>query len=405
MRCYPLVIRLLLRLARVRPGVTTFVGLARAARTSVSALLPAFALVLTLAVVAFGGMINAAVYRGQVAASWQRLGADAVINGSASPKPLTLAVQRKINEVPGVTRTARMLVTAGTTASGQPLGVVAVAPAEYAALVAGTPLPAFPAAKLARPAGAGPQAPVPVLVSRLALALIGKGHTSMQIGVTKVPVRFAGVTGSIPDVDSGAFVVMPDWALAATSPPPPNLMLVLGPHLDEHQLVAVTTRAALGSTVTFRSHVVASLAGAPLPHGADTAFAEVAVAAAGFSLLILLITLILSARSREFTLARLRVMGLSQGQARWLVAIEALPQVLAAVVGGVAAAWALALLVGPAISLAAFTGTGASVPVRVEPLPLVVSAVALVALALLALAGQVVIADRRGATRALRIAE
>jgi putative ABC transport system permease protein len=405
MRCYPLVIRLLMRLAGVRPGVTAFVGLARASRTSVSALLPAFALVLTLAVVAFGGMVNAAVYRGQVAASWQRLGADAVINGLLSPKPLTLPVQRKIDQVPGVTHTAAVLLTAGTSASGQSLGIVAVRPAEYAALVAATPRPAFPAAKLARPAGFSRSSRVPVLASRLAVAQIGRGNTTLRIGVTNVPVRFAGDTGSIPDITGGAFLVMPDWALTAGTAQPPNMMLVVGPHLDEPKLTAAAHRAALGSAVTFRSHALASLTGAPLPHGADTAFAEVAVAAAGFSLLILLITLILSARSREFTLARLRVMGLSQAQARWLVAIETMPQILAAMVGGVAAAWALALLVGPAISLAAFTGTGASVPVRVEPVPLAGAAVALVLLALLALAGQVIIADRRGATRALRIAE
>jgi len=399
------VVRLLLRVAGVRPGVTAFVGLARASRTSVSALLPAFALVLTLAVVAFGGMVNAAVYRGQVAASWQRLGADAVIDGSASPKPLALPVQRKIDQVPGVTHTAAVLLTSGTTSSGQALGVVAVRPAEYAALVATTPRPAFPAAKLARPPGFGPSSRVPVLASRLAVALIGRGNTTLEMGVTKVPVRFVGDTGSIPDVASGAFVVLPDWGLHGGAAQPPNMMLVAGPHLDGQKLTAAATRAALGSTVAFRSQVLAGLVGAPLPHGADIAFAEAAAAAAGFSLLILLITLILSARSREFTLARLRVMGLSQAQARWLVTIETLPQVLAAMVGGVAAAWALALLVGPAISLSAFTGTGASVPVRVEPVPLAGAAVALVLVTLLALAGQVIIADRRGATRALRIAE
>jgi putative ABC transport system permease protein len=405
MRCYPLVIRLLMRLAGVRSGVTGFVGLARASRTSVSALLPAFALVLTLAVVAFGGMVNAAVYRGQVAATWQRLGADAVIDGTASPKPLTLPVQRKIDQVPGVTYTAAVLLTAGTTASGQPLGVVAVRPEEYAALVAATPRPAFPAAELARPAGFTRSSRVPVLASRLATALIGRGDTTLDISVTKVPIRFAGDTGSIPDIAGGAFVVIPDWALRGGAAQPPNMMLVTGPHLDEPKLTAAAHRAALGSNVTFRSGVLAGLTGAPLPHGAGTAFTEVVAAAAGFSLLILLITLILSARSREFTLARLRVMGLSQAQARWLVTIETLPQVLAAMVGGVAAAWALALLVGPAISLSAFTGTGASVPVRVEPVPLAGAAVALVLLTLLALAGQVIIADRRGATRALRIAE
>jgi len=157
--------------------------------------------------------------------------------------------------------------------------------------------------------------------------------------------------------------------------------------------------------VTLRSQVLAGLTGAPLPHGAHSAFAEGAVVAAGFSLLILLITLLLSARSREFTLARLRVMGLGQGQARRLAAVETLPQVLAAVVGGVLSAWLLARLVGPAIDLSAFTSSGAGAAIRVEPLALAIAAGALFGLALLALASQVVIADRRGRARALRVAE
>ena len=67
-RGYPVVLRLGLRLARTRPGVSALVGLARAARTSASAVVPVFALVLALAVVAFGTMLGDAVHRGQVAA-------------------------------------------------------------------------------------------------------------------------------------------------------------------------------------------------------------------------------------------------------------------------------------------------------------------------------------------------
>jgi putative ABC transport system permease protein len=245
---------------------------------------------------------------------------------------------------------------------------------------------------------------VPVLASGLATALTGRNQTTLEVGLTKLRIRFAGSIDAIPDVSSGAFVVLPAWALAA-QPQPPNLLLAVGPHLDERKLAAASSLAMLGSTVTFRSHILAGLVKAPLPHGANTAFAEVVAAAAGFSLLILLITLVLSARSREFTVARLRVMGLSQRQARWMVAVEMLPQILAATIGGVASAWALALLVSPSIDLAPFTGTGAGVPVRVEPVPLVAAAGGLVVLALAALAAQVIIADRRGANRALRVSD
>jgi hypothetical protein len=48
-------------------------GLARAARSSLIAILPAFALVLVLATISFGGLVRAAITRGEVAASGSSL--------------------------------------------------------------------------------------------------------------------------------------------------------------------------------------------------------------------------------------------------------------------------------------------------------------------------------------------
>ena len=75
LRLCPVMLRGLLRLASPDAGAAGFVGLATAARTALSATLPAFALVLALAMAAFGGMASAAVSRGEVAASWRSTGA------------------------------------------------------------------------------------------------------------------------------------------------------------------------------------------------------------------------------------------------------------------------------------------------------------------------------------------
>ncbi len=106
MRGYPVVLRLLLRLAGTRPGISAFVGFARATRSSLGAIVPVFALVLALAVVAFGTMIGDAVRRGEVAVSWRHAGADAVVDASVAVRPLSPAVQRDIAAVPGAARTA-----------------------------------------------------------------------------------------------------------------------------------------------------------------------------------------------------------------------------------------------------------------------------------------------------------
>ena len=74
LRLYPLVIRGLLRLSARRAGATGFVALAGAARTSLTGVLPAFALVLALSLATFAGTLRNAIASGEVAASWQATG-------------------------------------------------------------------------------------------------------------------------------------------------------------------------------------------------------------------------------------------------------------------------------------------------------------------------------------------
>ena len=79
LRCYPPLARELARIAGRSRGVVAFVGLTRATRTPPGTVLPSFALVLVLAMVAFADMVSTSVARGQAAASWQQVGADAVV--------------------------------------------------------------------------------------------------------------------------------------------------------------------------------------------------------------------------------------------------------------------------------------------------------------------------------------
>ena len=106
--------------------------------------------------------------------------------------------------------------------------------------------------------------------------------------------------------------MLPRWALGAQAPAP-TVLAIAGPRLDQAALVRAARRAVPGAQVTLRSRVLAAISGAPLPHGGFVTFAQGAAAAAGFSLLVVLLTLVLSARSRELTLARLATMGLAAG--------------------------------------------------------------------------------------------
>jgi putative ABC transport system permease protein len=400
LRCYPVALRGLVHLSRIRPGASALVGFARAAQGLRDAALPVFALVLALAVVALGTTIRGAVIRGQVAASWQRTGADAVIDTAASPRPLTPAVQRAVASVPGVQAAAAVIVTSGS-ARGTALTVAAVRPAQYQQLIAAIPggeVPAFPVDRLAG-APAGPGRVIPVLASRAAAARLGRGERTLDIGLRPMTVRVAGTIAGVPGVPSGPLIVVPVQSLGA-GPPPPSLLLAVGPHLDQRRLAAVTRRDVPGSAVVFRSTALAALTTAALPRSAYRAIAAGSAAAAVLSLLVVLMTALLGARSREVTLARLRVMGLGPGQARWLGVTEALPPVLAAAAGGIAGALALGPLVGPSIDLSAFTGSAVSVPIRPELALLAAAAAGLVVVALASLAAESLIAGRGRVLRA-----
>jgi hypothetical protein len=128
------------------------------------------------------------------------------------------------------------------------------------------------------------------------------------------------------------------------------------------------------------------------------------VAAGVYGLLVLLLSLLLTAAARTLALARMSTMGLTDGQARLLGVVELLPQLVAVLVGGLGCAVALVPLVGPALSLGVVTSSTSSIPLQVQPEWLVAAGLGLVVLAVVTLLGQTMLADRNAA-RSLRIGE
>ena len=405
LRCYPPVARALARIAGRSRGVAAFVGLARATRTPPGAGLPAFALVLVLSMVAFAAMISTSVTRGQVAESWRQVGADAIIeapNGQTFPPEL----QRQIAALPGVSATATGVVYGATlTASGGELTAVFVNPAQYGAVTDQAPGARFPVAALAGTghgnAGSGG---VPAVANAATAELVGAQPAQISLGNNQtMTIQVTGRIGGVPGIGATNVALLPVAALGPPPRPTPSLMLVDGSGLDAARLRADVSRELPGGTVTLRSAALAAITGAPVPRAAQVALAQGMAAAAGFGVLVLLLSLVLSARTRDMTLARLATMGMRRWQAQLVLAAETLPQVVAAAVGGIACAWLLVPLVGPSVNLAAFTQVGPGVAVVSAPGPLVASAIGLVLAALLVLAAQAVVTYRRGSARALRI--
>ncbi|HEY3732567.1 MAG TPA: FtsX-like permease family protein [Streptosporangiaceae bacterium] len=406
MRLYPLALAGALRLSARRAGVTGFLAAARASRGA--AALPLFALVLALSLAAFAGMVRDTVNRGEDAAAWRTTGADAVIQAGSARNPMTPAVIRALSGVPGVRHAVAVRVLASTTPGLQPVTVIAADPASYAALVASTPWPAFPAARLAERAGAASRG-APVLASPASAALLGLGGlsgTQLHTGQGSIRVRVAGLLSGTPALPAGGrFVVLPSWALPATvkAQQPPSQLLITGPRLDGKRLTALAGRLMPGAVTRLRSAELNELSGSPLPRAAYLSFGAGLAATAGFSVAILLLELALGAGERERTLARLATMGLGAGQARRLTMLETLPGVLAAAAAGMGCALALAPLTGPILNLTVFTGSGARVPVRPDFAALGLPVAGLILLAVGTLLIQIRMARRRGVTSALRL--
>ena len=304
-------------------------------------------------------------------------------------------------------RSARVWNTNWFTSFGQPISVSAVDPAGYAAVVAGTPFPPFPAGRIGAAAPSRvlpPGAVVPVLASPSAAAILGTRPIQLDTLSATAPlmVRVVGTVSETPaQLAGGPFVIMPLLRLPGPAgAPAPNLLLATGTAIDHTRLTAVTDRVIPGSVTAFRTGVLASLASSPLQNGAGLLITLTIATAAALGLFVVILALALGSAERGIILARLTVMG--HERAAGLVMAEAMPTLLTAIAAGVACAFTLPLVIGSAIDLSAFTGT--SIPVRLQPdaLALGLPAVIIGVLALAALAAEARSLRRRDVAGLLR---
>jgi putative ABC transport system permease protein len=405
LRLYPLAVRALLAACARGAGATGFVALSQAARSSLTGVLPAFALVLALSLATFAGMVTDGIARGEVAASWQATGADVLINAGPDSPVVSSAAVKAIAAVRGVRQATAVWNTTWVTPGGQQVTVAAVDPASYAAVVTGTPFPAFPTGKIGAAGGTlAPGATVPVLASPSAAAILGSAPAELTslYPMGPVKVRVAGTLSGTPaQPGGGTFVVMPLETLPGPSgQPAPNMILVTGTSIDDRQLTAVASRVLPGNATTFRTAVLASLASSPLQHGATLIVVLTIAAAAAFGLFIVILGLALGSAERELTMARLTVMG--HQRPTELALAETMPAVLAAVIAGAVCAVALPHLIGSSIDLSAFTGTSAPVEFAPDALALGLPAAAIVVLAIAALVAPARTRRRRSVTGMLR---
>ncbi|MFD7402519.1 FtsX-like permease family protein [Streptomyces sp. NPDC059866] len=400
-RLYPLPLRGLARPAARLRGAVGPLSLARAARTSVSAVLPLLALSTALTTAAFGGSVLAGVQETRDRAAVLAIGADVRIEATA---PLPSALPDRIRRAPGVRGLAETSIAYQAKPHGDPQSVplAGVDPDDYAALARRTSLGAFDEGELRR--SGHTRAPLPALASPAVAETYGTRPFPVRLADgSTVTVRIDLVRDRTPAVTGTEFLIVDRAGLGAEAARP-TALLVTGEHLDGGAL-----RRAAGDSahVQLRAEERGRFVDSPLQSGAERLYTAAVAAGAGYAVLALLLSLLRAAPERTALLARLRTMGLTRAQGRRLLVLESLPHSALAALGGTLAAWTTIRLLSPGIDLTAIALPSSQPEVgpaqlSTDPLSLALPAAAVLLLSVGVAVGQAWWTGRRGSVRELR---
>jgi putative ABC transport system permease protein len=277
--------------------------------------------------------------------------------------------------------------------------LLAVDPAAYRSVVAGTPAAVDLRAALGKPA------PIPTLVSAV-VSTRWPTPGSFQLSLPGQAVSFitVGDRARLPGIPSGTpfAVVSLDALRTAAGKLPVNRLYVS--HVGEEEVAKAVQELAPGAKVTTRAAVARSLRASPLVSGVLRGFDWAVVVAAIYAAVAVVLLVLIAARSRARDLALIRTMGGGGRDVLGVSLIELGPLVVLGIVVGLLLGVAVPYLIEPGLELAFFTGT-ASTFVSIPDGALLGIAVALLAL-LLAAALVVGLRTRRAdLARVLRVGE
>ncbi|MEU4874451.1 hypothetical protein [Streptomyces sp. NPDC021608] len=426
LRCYPFVLRLVLRQARRSRGTVGFIGAARAAHDAPATGLALFVLVLTLGTAVFGGLVHRTVDDGLATGAAWTTGADAsaTVAGTVTPASDTRAAG---------TRTALQhlytLSLAGRADGAviSPVAVVAVDPEQLAAVAPKSPLAATLRARLTTGARADENAPLPALLSPALRAseptggftgtVVPDGQRPRDLTFTPVGTLSTAalhdpllgpVTAQIP---AGTPLLITTAGAARLMPPQPSGSTVL---LLEGDTPAAARPAALRSAaaralgpqarIRVRSETLSALREDGLTRGLGTVYTAGSTLAALAGLLALVLELTLTSHERSRTTSFLRTLGLGAGEAGILHFLQLLPLALASAVGGTLLGLLEPRLLAQTLDLRQFTGGPAQPALHTDYSLTVVLIAGVTVLILAAAVTEAFVARRRGLGAVLRLA-
>ena len=374
LRLFPLVLRGIARAASRSRGALGILGATQAQR-SVS-VIPVLALTLAVGLGVGGALLLDTVRSGTMDAAWQRIGADARLDGRVADGDVAQVLAQ-----PGVDAVAPIYVNPGTDLAAGSLRSVATLVAvddSYADLARRLPHAADTAPLTLLTEGGDA---LPIIVDSLLAERLTDDELVMMFGTEKVDVRVVATYDDTPDgyingpfffADYDALLERLDDPVSATS------ILALGSGAGD----ALTTLDR--GEVETRAGWVKERTGLALVSGVEQLMILATVAIALFALVALVASVLTGTRDRARSLALLRTLGLRARLGWWLVFAEVGPVVLASLVGGITAGIAIVTVLGPVLGLGSLAGGVGQPAPSLSPVVILGGAVA--ALSLLALA-------------------
>ncbi|GAB2705469.1 FtsX-like permease family protein [Kitasatospora kifunensis] len=412
-RLFPLLLAPGVRWAARQPGAIGFLGLARATRNGAASgahgpatagggsqaptVLPLMALLLAVTTAGFGVTVLSSTDTARQLAARQSIGGDARVLANSSGA-LPVSFPAAVAKLPGMRAGTLAVIDNDTPVGAGDSGMVAgailvmVDPQSYAELARQVGYGQFDPALLKTPTDAG--APVPALTNVPYAGRLGTQGNDLQLPDAYGTLRIQVVgtvdgTPAVPVLGERPLLVVSSAAVAHQHPAAAPLAAaptawfgtgdgittaalrgLLGQELGAGAEAGAGAGAGTGTdaaaqvdarfNIATRDDFAHGLGDDPLQHSAEQLFWAAVVAAVGFSVLSLLLTLLRAAPERAALLARLRTMGLRRRQGLVLIMVEALPQALVAAVAGAAVACLAVPLLGSSINLSAMVG--ASVP-------------------------------------------
>lgn len=393
-----------------RRGLAVAYGLRRAVRDRSNG--PAVLVVLlAVSVAVFASAVDSTIRRGQQVASWEQVGAPALVSVTEGQTITGL------EDLPGVTSVSyAQRRSASATGSNDITGrvdVVMVDPATLTRLSDGTPgeldLPTQFGAQVGDldPDQARPTIPAIASGRWFQDTRLRRGSlVSVLLGADTVAVQVVEIRDRLLGLDGGdrPFLIVPrDYTAAVLDEDVvPNVAFVAA---NDSGIGAVGAHAMAldpGAELRVRSDVLDALRERPLVHGVQTGFRLSGLLALFLGALALVVVLTITSRDRIRDLALLTTTGSGPRQGLGITVVEVVPPVLMAVLAGAFLGQVTGDLLDGVLDLSPFTGTPTASRVVSSTGTTLLAAAVIGAACLLIVFVVAIRAQRRDVSRVLR---